>query len=80
MPLANRRASTKVELKADIVRQGSRAAADQDGREEQLALVDESGPERVRRKLGTADRKVAPRCRLQLPDRVGVEIALEPAR
>ena len=48
------------------------------GREEQVALVDQPGLERLGGEVGTAHADVAFRRRLHLPDRFGVEVALDP--
>ena len=51
---------------------------DHDGRDEQVVLVDQPGLDRLGGEVGTADGDVASRRRLQLPDRFGVEVALDP--
>jgi len=42
------------ELQANVVGQGPLAASDQDGREEQMALVDQPGLDRLGSEVGTA--------------------------
>ena len=77
MPFPKRRSSSSSRFTRTLG-QRALAAADDDGHEEELALVDQPGRDRLRRELGTADRDVARRRRLELPDRLGVEIALDP--
>ena len=45
--------------------------------EEQVALADKAGPERLGGELGTADGQVTSRRRFQLPDRIDVEVSLD---
>src|SRR4051794_33702154 len=49
------------------------AAADHDRRDEQMALVDKSGGDRVRGQLRPADRQVGARRRFQRPHGLGLE-------
>src|SRR3712207_8983419 len=61
------------ELHAHIVGEGPFAASDRDGRDEQVALVDQPGPERLGGEVGTAHDHV-PSCRSLHPsDRFGVD-------
>ena len=52
-------ARPELEVHADIVGEGRVAAAHHDGREEQLALVDQPGLDCLGREVGTADGEVA---------------------
>ena len=78
MPLPNRRSSSSSSSRRTMVGEAPCATADHDGRNEEVALVDESGPERVGGELWASDPEVTLRCRLQLPDRLGVEVSLDP--
>src|SRR5215212_7709852 len=66
------------ELHADIVGEGPFAASHHDGRDEQMVLVDQPGPERLGGEVGTAHDHVPSRRRLHLPYRFGVELSLDP--
>src|SRR5205823_13627486 len=68
----------ELELQAKTAGQRLRAAADDDRRDEQVELVDEAGRERLGGEPGAAHGEVMRRLRFQLPDRVGVEVSLEP--
>src|ERR671911_884948 len=68
----------QLELQADIVGEELLAASDHDGCDEQLAFVDQPGPERVAGEVGTADRQLTFRRRLQLTDGLRVEVSLDP--
>ena len=61
----------------DIIGEGLFASSYHDGCEEQLALVDQTGPECVGGKLGTAHGHVTTRRRFHLQDRFGVEVPFE---
>ena len=50
----------QLEVQADIVWEGSRAASDHDGIEEQVQFVHQAGPDRLSREVGTADADVLP--------------------
>jgi hypothetical protein len=60
-----------------VVGEGALARSYNDGDEEQLVLVDEASLDRLRCKIGTAHRQVTGRCRLQLPDRLRIEVSLD---
>src|SRR5215217_2756734 len=66
------------ELHADVVGEGAFTASHYDGRDEQVPLVDQPGLDRVSGELGTAHADVTSRSRFHLPDRFGVEVALDP--
>ena len=51
----------KVEVQADTVRKGPRAASDHDGRDEQVVLVDQAGFDRLGGEVGTAHGDVTSR-------------------
>src|SRR4029450_10077261 len=68
----------QLELQADAVGKRRCPASHDDGRDEQMPLADEPDPDRLGGEVGTADRDVASRCRLELPDRLRVEIPLDP--
>jgi hypothetical protein len=68
----------QLQVQPEVVGEGSGAASDHDRREEELALVDETGRERVACQLGAADGEVPFGRRLQAPRRVGVEGSLDP--
>jgi hypothetical protein len=53
MPLPKRRWVQQLEPQADIAREGSFAAPHQDGQEEQMALVDQPGLDRLTGEIGT---------------------------
>jgi hypothetical protein len=76
--LPKRRSSSSSSLQADVVREGALAASHENRREEQVAFIDQPGPERMRGKLGTAHGEVTSRRRLEVADRVRVEVALDP--
>ena len=65
-------------LQTDLVREGLRAASHHDGGEELVTLVDQSEPQCLGSKRGTAHREVASRSRFELLDGVRVELTLEP--
>ena len=54
------------------------AASNDDGREEELELVYEAGPDRVGGEGGTADADVLLGRRLHPGNRIGVEVPLDP--
>ena len=66
------------ELRADVVRQGAFAATDHDRAQEDMALVNQPGADRLAGELAAADCDVGRRGQLQLPDRVRLELALDP--
>src|SRR3954467_1222743 len=66
------------ELHEDIVWKGFLASSHHDGCDEQVALVDQPGPERLGGEVGTAHADVTLRRCLHLPDRIGVEGSLDP--
>src|ERR671910_2172880 len=68
----------QLQLQADTVGEGLLAASDHDGCDEQLAFVDQPGLERVAGEIRTAHRQVTFRRRLQLTNRLGVEVSLDP--
>src|SRR6476646_7067760 len=68
----------QLQLQADALRQSVLAASDQDGREEELELVDKPGPERLGGEGGPAHGEIAVGCLFRLPDRVRVEFPLDP--
>ena len=67
----------QLQIQAHAVGQRGRAAADDHRIEEQLALVDEPGGQRLRRQVRPADRQVGRSGALEGADPVGVEAALE---
>jgi hypothetical protein len=71
-------AADNVAGKAEAVGEGLVATAHDDGAEEQVALVDQPGLERLGGQVGTAHAEVGARRRLQLADRSGVEVPLDP--
>src|ERR1700722_13959182 len=58
--------------------EGLLAAAHHDGADDQVALVDQAGLQRLGGQHRAADRDVPVRARFQLPDRRGVEVPLDP--
>src|SRR5436309_16001915 len=69
----------KLEVHADAaVGEGTLAASHGDGHEEQLVFVDQPSLDGVSGKLGTAHGQVTGRRSLQLPDRVRIEVPLDP--
>ena len=68
----------QLEVHADAVREVPVAAADDDRREEEVALVDQPGREAPAPRGWARRPEVARGRRLQLPDRLGVEVALDP--
>src|SRR6266702_2756015 len=68
----------QVQLYPDVVGEGPRATTHQDGHQEQVPLVDQPGPDRLPGEVGTPHREVPSRSRLHLPDRLGVEVPLDP--
>src|SRR5664279_3075859 len=69
--------AAQFELPDDIVGKGRITAAHNNGREEQVALVDQPGPDRLSGEVGTAHGDVTSRRGLHFPDRVGVEVAFD---
>src|SRR4051794_24616558 len=67
----------ELEVYANAIRQRPVAAAHEDGVDEQVELVDEALPDRYAGELRAADADVALGIRLQLSDRLGVELPLE---
>jgi len=65
------------ELEADIFGKGRFAASHHDGRDEQVALVDQRHLDRLGDEIGTAHGDVTSRC-LHLPDLFRVEVSLDP--
>jgi hypothetical protein len=68
----------KFELRADVVWQGALAASHHDRAQEQMALVDQPGADRLAGELGTANCDVGPRGLLEPPGGVSIELALDP--
>src|SRR4051794_5903884 len=68
----------ELELQADMVGEGLFAASHHDGREEQVALVDQPGLDRLGGEVGTAHGDVTSRCRFQLANRFRIEASLDP--
>src|SRR5215216_2745765 len=66
------------EPQADIRRKSPLAATHDERDEEQVALVDQRGRERVGGERRTANGEVVSRARFQLRDRGRVEVALDP--
>ena len=56
--VAEKAYAQQFELQADTVGERLFAASHQDGRDEQVALVDQPGPDRLGGEVGTADRDV----------------------
>src|SRR2546425_2983848 len=54
----------QLELQADLVGEGRFAASDHNGRDEEVALIDQPGLHRLGGEVGTADADVASGCRL----------------
>jgi hypothetical protein len=69
----------QLELCADVVRQGAFAATSHDRAQEEMALVDKPRADRLAGEIAAPDREVGGRGQLQLPDRVRVELALDPS-
>jgi hypothetical protein len=67
------------ELGTDVVRQGALAPTHHDRTEEQMAVLDQPGGDRLDGELGGADRNVGARGLFEPPDRIGIEIALDRA-
>src|SRR3954470_9841803 len=65
------------ELQADIIGEGSLPSPDQHCSEEEVELVDQPGPDRLPGELGTPDTDVPVRRRLQLADRIDVEVVFD---
>jgi hypothetical protein len=57
---------------------GASAASHHDGRDEQVALVDAPGLDRLGGGAGTGHADVTSRCRFHLSDRFGIEVPLDP--
>src|SRR4051812_21153074 len=68
----------QLEVRGDAGGERRVAAADNDGREEQVELVDQAGLDRLGGELWTADAEVAVRRRLYPPHRLRIEVALDP--
>src|SRR5262245_15718199 len=68
----------QLELRAHVVGHGALAASHHDRAQEQMALVDQPGADRLAGELGTPDRDVGLRGLLELPDGVRLELALDP--
>jgi uncharacterized damage-inducible protein DinB len=68
----------QLEREPDVVGKSLVPAAHDDGDEEQMDLVDEPGLERLGGEVRAAHGEVAFRRRLQPPDRLGVEVPLDP--
>src|SRR6266540_6727923 len=68
----------QLELQARTPGEELFAASHHDGREEQVALVDQPRLDRLGGEVGTAHGDVTSRSGFQLPDRFGVEVALDP--
>src|SRR5688500_3725414 len=66
------------ELQADVCGEGPFTTSNHDGRDEQVALVYQPGPEGLGGEVGTADADVALRLRFHPTDRFGVEVLLDP--
>jgi hypothetical protein len=66
------------ELDANVIRQCALSATDDNRAEEQVAFVDQACGYRFASELCTANRDVAGRGLLELPDRCRIEIALDP--
>ena len=66
------------ELKPDPVGEEGLAAAHHDGPDEQLVLVHQPGGDRLGAQVRTAHDEITLGCRLQSPDRFGVEVPLDP--
>ncbi len=58
--------------------EGALAAADQDRHQVELVLIDQPGRDRPGCELRTSHPQVAGRGRLQLADRVGIKVSLDP--
>jgi hypothetical protein len=56
------------------VGEGSLAASDDDGNQEQLQFVDQPGPDGLPGQVRTPHCHVMPGGRLQLPDHAGIEV------
>src|SRR5262245_66479093 len=68
----------QLEVCPNAVGEDPLAGPDQDGRQEQVVLVDEPRPDRLAGELRAADEQVALRGRLQLAHGFRVELALDP--
>src|SRR3954470_14001803 len=66
------------ELDASVAGKRRVAAADDDWVDEQVVLVDEAGPDRLSGEVRPSDADVTLGLRLEPPDRVGIELPLEP--
>src|SRR5215467_9496072 len=77
-PATKRALVEQLELDADVVRQRSLAAADENRHEQQLHLVHQGRGDRLTGELGATDADVRTRAPLHPVDRVGVEFAFDP--
>jgi hypothetical protein len=67
----------ELEPEPHAIRERPLAAADDDGRDEEFDLVDQAGPEGVRREFVTTDHEILRRSQLHVANGVGVERRLE---
>ena len=67
------------ESRADVVRQGALAPTNHDRVQEEMTLVDQTGGDRLAGEIAAPNRDVGAQGELQLPDRVRVELALDPS-
>src|SRR5450432_14739 len=67
----------ELEPEPHAIRERPLAAADDDGRDEEFDLVDQAGPEGVRREFVTTDHEILRRSQLHVANAVGVERRLE---
>src|SRR5688572_20490418 len=68
----------QLEPEADVAGQRWIAASHNDGGEKQMALVDQTELQCLRSERRTAHRDIARRSRLQMLDRFGLELPLDP--
>jgi hypothetical protein len=77
-PAAERPLVHQLQPDASVFGEGTRPTAHDDGNEEEMALVDQAGPDRLARELGPANAEVAVGGRLDPAYRFGVEVSLDP--
>jgi hypothetical protein len=68
----------QVEIHAATVGEGLFASSDHDGVDEHVVFVDPPGLDRTPGQLGTSHTDVTSSTRFHLPDRFGIELALDP--
>src|SRR5579862_5940968 len=77
-PIAEAALFEQLEIQAHAVREEPLATTDHYGADDHLELIDQTGSYRLRGEVRTIDRQVAAGAGLEPPDRVGVELPLDP--